>query len=119
LDAALGLILRGIAEAGELIRHEMIRIPEVEHARIGQAVENHRPRRREIREQNRFPDCEHPHVRAPTGFQDFFDCGDPPQACRSGGRQEQDDPDGSGGSVELGLEGRAFKLDETRNLKFE
>jgi hypothetical protein len=113
--AASRFSLSRIALASQLPGDKMIRVPKVDRSRICQASQHRRPWLREVHEENRLPHCEHSDPRVGVTLEDFLDCGDPPQACRSGRREEQNDSDRILCSIEFVLEaGDRYGVEESK-----
>src|SRR6266851_3499202 len=71
----------------------MLLIPELGDTVVREAAKRRRGCRAPVSRQDRFPHGEDSHLGAWVLVKHLLDCGGPPQANRSGGRQQQDDPD--------------------------
>jgi hypothetical protein len=71
----------------------MLLIPELGDTVVREAAKHRRGWRAPVSRQDRFPHGEDFHLDGRMLVKDLLDCGGPPQANRSGGRQQQDDPD--------------------------
>lgn len=110
METALRLFLPPVAVMGELFRDEPIGVPVLMDPPIRKAAQDEIAGFR-VERQNGLPDGEDPNPARGILLQDLLDCGGPPQAGRSGGRQEQHDPDG----VRVGVEFR-FQSRERRGV---
>jgi hypothetical protein len=95
--------LRVAGVGGEALGEEVLRIPILMGAKIGDTAEHGRTGALPVRRKDRFPDCEHADLHPAMRLQDLLDCGRPPQTGGSSGREQDDDARLAGGLVEVGL----------------
>jgi hypothetical protein len=73
----------------QLLRNEVVLVPELHNPAIRNPRQNGARRSAPIRRQYRFPDHQNRQVRGFLLLQDFFGCGGPPQTARSCRRQQK------------------------------
>src|SRR5260370_17848067 len=71
----------------------MLLIPELSDTAVREAAKRRSRWRAPVSRQDRFPRGPDFHLGVRVLVKHLLDCGGPPQANRSGGRQQQDDPD--------------------------
>ncbi len=94
LNATSGLQLARLffCDSIEFLRHEMMRIPELFRADIRNSPQRAPARRAPVGCQYWLPHYQHAEPRVRVPLQYLFGCGGPPQTCRSGRRQQQNQP---------------------------
>src|SRR5216683_8163119 len=70
----------------------MLLIPELGDTVVREAAKRRSRWRAPVNRQDRFPRGQDSHLGVRVLLKHLLDCGGPPQADRSGGRQQQDDP---------------------------
>lgn len=105
-DAALGQELDEflLGNDGEPLGDEMMRIPELTGALVGDAGKSAAAGRAPVGGKNGFPDDQNAKVAIAVALKDLLDCGGPPQTFGSSGREEKDEARDGGVGVEGGGE---------------
>ncbi len=99
-------------EKGELFRDEMVRVPELADALVGDARESAAAGRAPVGGKNRLPYDQDANVSIAVMLEDLLDCGRPPQAFGSSGRKKKE----KAGDAGIGVEGRG-EIGEIRGRK--
>ena len=87
---------------GQRLRDDMVGIPILLRPPIGDAIQRERRRVRPVGRQDGFPHDEDARGGVAMTPQNRGDCGRPPQARRSRRREQEDDPNIAGRTVEVG-----------------
>lgn len=98
---ALGLRLRTTGVLRELLRNQVLRIPDLFNAGVGDPPQDATAGLPPIRREDRLPHCKDLYLGAWIPAQNTLDCGGPPQTCRSSWREERDDADAPSGFIEF------------------